>query len=144
MLSALVVVLTALPYVVAFLLALLVSLLAWASFVHPVAGIGVMVGTYVLTAMGAAAALKLGVFVTLADLSMSLIAFVALCRWLSGRRPRADPMVRAWVLLSIVWYALFAVGVVKYSTLAGVYFRDYFYLWAAITYLLTFELTQSD
>jgi len=144
MLSVLVVAMTALPYVIAFGLALLVCLMAWASFVNPVAGVALMIATYVLTAMGAAAALKLGLFITLADLSLTLIAMVAIIRWITGRRPRYDPLVRAWLLLTLVWYVLFALGVAKYSTLAGVYFRDYFYLWASVTYLLTFELSQQQ
>lgn len=145
MLDVLIAAIIALPYVVAFLLALLVCFLAWATFVSPVAGVALIVATYVLTAMGAAAALQVGLFITLADLSLALIAFVALARWVSGRRPDgSDVMVRAWLVLSVVWFGLFSLGSALYKTLAGVYFRDYFYLWACVSYLLTFRLSASQ
>lgn len=129
-----------LPFVATFVLALLLVLAVFGTYRTPIFGTVMIVGVFVLTTIFGAAAVRLGINLTLPDVVLTLVAVTTLLRMLSGHMDLRDRIVQAWFALGIVWFGLFFVGVARYGATAGVGFRNSFYLWITVAYLLSFRL----
>lgn len=128
------------PFVMAMVIALGFCLFCLGAYNSPVVGVwgGVMV--YLLMQVFPGAALNLGLNLSLFDFYFVSLAFVAMLRMLFGQLDSRDRIVRCWLLIAAVWGALFAVGLAKYKTAAGVEFRSTFYAAVCVIYLLGHRL----
>lgn len=133
--------LVAVPFVAAIVLALGLCVLVIGLAGSPVVGVWLAIASHFLGATGIHTALNLGISIYPDDLCFITIGAVTLGRIANGKLARDDRICRAWMLLGMVWFAIFAVGVVHYKSFAGVQFRDSYYLWVAASYLMTFRLT---
>lgn len=130
----------ALPFVIAFVVAMAFIFFCVGAYNSPVVAVWVGAVVYVMTHLGANAALRLGLNLSLADFYFGLLGGVVGLRVLSGHLPIQDKLVRLWLLIAVVWMGLFLVGLVKFKTAAGVEFRSSFYLLASVLYLMSFRL----
>lgn len=127
------------PFVIAVLLPLLMFYGAWSFYHRPAAGVGAVVWIFVIEAIIVVQPrLPLGVQLFLPDLLFLLIGAAGMLRLFGLRLYRHHYL---WLLFGVVLLASFALGVLKHGTAAGVEFRLFFYFWAGIWYLMTFELT---
>lgn len=129
------------PFVVAVLLALGVGLFCVMSYDRVAVGVGGAVAVYVLMQIFPNLGIHLGLYLSLFDLYFLPLALVVGVRILGGHLELRDNITRVWVLLVVVWGALFAVGLVQYKTAAGVEFRSTFYTAVCVLYLLSQRLT---
>lgn len=139
MLSALALLLAAVPFVVALLLGLGLPLLAIGLYRHFAAGLWFMVLILGVDAVFfSSVRLYLGINVYMADLGYGLLALVAGLRWLLAREvPRRHG---AWLLLVALFALGLALGLVANGTRAGVQARDLFYSLVAASYFMSFEI----
>lgn len=130
---------TAIPFVIAVLLPLFLFYGAWAFYHRPTAGVSSVIWVFVLeTLIVIQPRLPLGVQLFLPDLLFLLIGAAGMLRILTTRLHRHH---YAWLVFGGVLFLSFALGAVRYGTQAGVEFRTFFYFWAGIWYLMTFQLT---
>jgi len=134
----------ALPFISVFFLALLLVFTVFGAYRTPVFGTVMIVGVFVLTTVFGAFAVRLGINLTLPDIVLTLVAVSTVLRMLSGHIDLRDRIVQAWLALGIVWFGLFFVGMVRYGATAGVGFRNSFYLWITVAYLLSFRFKQEQ
>lgn len=131
--------LTAIPFVIAVLLPLFLFYGAWAFYHRPTAGVSSVIWVFVIeTLIIIQPSLPLGVQLFLPDLLFLLIGVAGLLRIFSVRLQRQH---YAWLIFGAVLLLSFALGVLQHGTVAGVEFRTFFYFWAGIWYLMTFQLT---
>lgn len=130
----------ALPFVIAFVLAMAFIFFCVGAYNNPVVAVWVGAVVYVMTHLGANAALRLGLNLSLADFYFGLLGGVVGLRILNGHLPFHDKVIRLWLLMAAVWFLMFGIGLVKFKTLAGVEFRSTFYILASVLYLMTFRI----
>lgn len=131
--------LISMPFVIALLLALFLFYGAWAFYHRPTAGISSVIWVFVLeTLIIIQPRLPLGVQLFLPDLLFLLIGVAGLLRIFTVRLQRQHYI---WLIFGGVLMLSFVLGVLQYGTAAGVEFRAFFYFWAGIWYLMTFQLT---
>lgn len=127
------------PFVIAVLLPLFLFYGAWSFYYRPVAGVGAVIWVFVFeTIIVIQPSLPLGVQLFLPDLLFLLIGGAGFLRLFGLRLQRHH---YAWLLFGAVLLLSFALGVLKNGTVAGVEFRTFFYFWAGVWYLMTFQLT---
>lgn len=131
----------ALPFVMAVLLAFAFCFFCVGSYNSPVVAVWVGAVVYVLTQVGANAALPLGLNLSLPDFYFLLLGLVLAIRMLQGELPLRDTVVRLWLLMTAVWGLLFIIGLLRYKTAAGVEFRPTFYALVSVLYLMSFRMT---
>ena len=132
--------LSALPYVIAALLGLLLPVLALQCYSRPAAGIGLVLLIFSAEALYMhLGGLQLGLSIYYTDFVLVFIAGVAILRHLLASD--APPMPRAWVVYGLVFLFSLATGLVSHGSAAGVQARGYFYSIAAATYVISFPLT---
>lgn len=132
----------ALPFVIVFLAALVLCTLAVLFMNSAMLAMGVMVAIYLLEASSMAPlALHLGLWVYLPDLFVALLSPAFFYRLVLLKKFNAIP--RAWWALGAVWMGLFAWGLVRHGTGAGVDFRPFFYIWLGAAYLATFDYNEA-
>jgi hypothetical protein len=135
--------LATLPYLAVFLFALLLVFSVFVAHRSPAFGVGVMSFGYLMSTMFSGAGFSFGITLYVPDILIAgIIAPVVLMRLLAGHFIRRDAIVRAWLVLGVVWFGMFFVGVPMFKTLAGVAFRVPFYAWTAVAYLLSFRLDE--
>ena len=131
--------LQALPFVVAFLAAVLLIVV----FIGAYRGFGFGLGLIALTcwldaATQSAPVLQLGVRLYVADLPFLALAVVTGLRWLLARDvPWRHP---GWVLFVLVFFANLAWGLATQGTSAGVQARGDFYAIVAASYAMSFPV----
>ena len=137
--DALVYLVTALPFLMAIVLALALSLFLLAAYYRFAFGFAVLCIVFWLDAASLSQpVLRLGAHLYVPDLPMVLLGFVALLRWLwRDDLPRRHA---AWVLLALVFFAGLGTGLVRHGTTAGVQARPDFYAIAAATYTMSFPI----
>jgi hypothetical protein len=84
-------------------------------------------------------ALPLGIAVTPFDLAFGVLALALLGR--IGQVPWQDRLVRLWAATCLVWFGLFALGMMLHKTKSGVEYRHYFYLSVGVAYVMSFRIT---
>ena len=127
------------PFVIAVLLPLFLFYGAWAFYHRPTAGVSSVFWIFVIeTLIVIQPRLPLGVQLFLPDLLFLLIGVAGMLRIFKVRLQRQH---YAWLIFGAVLMVSFALGVLKHGTQAGVEFRTFFYFWAGIWYLMTFQLT---
>ncbi len=130
---------TSIPFVIAVLLPLFLFYGAWAFYHRPTAGVSSVIWVFVAeTLIVIQPRLPLGVQLFLPDLLFLLIGMAGVLRIFSVRLQRHHYV---WLLFGAVLMLSFALGVLQHGTQAGVEFRTFFYFWAGIWYLMTFQLT---
>ena len=130
---------TALPFLMAIVLALAMSLFLLAAYYRFAFGFAVLCIVFWLDAASLSQpVLRLGIQLYVPDLPMVLLGFVALLRWLlRDDLPRRHA---AWVLLALVFFAGLGIGLVRHGTAAGVQARPDYYAIAAATYAMSFPI----
>lgn len=127
------------PFVIAVLLALLLFYGAWAFYHRPTAGVSSVIWVFVIeTLIMIQPRLPLGVQLFLPDLLFLMLGVAGLLRIFTVRLQRQHYV---WLIFGGVLFLSFALGVLQYGTTAGVESRTFFYFWAGIWYLMTFQLT---
>jgi O-antigen ligase len=127
------------PFVIAVLLPLFLFYGAWAFYHRPTAGVSSVIWVFVIeTLIMIQPRLPLGVQLFLPDLLFLLIGVAGLLRIFSVHLQRHHYV---WLLFGAVLMLSFVLGVLQYGTQAGVEFRTFFYFWAGIWYLMSFQLT---
>lgn len=134
---------TALPFVMAFAMALGLVLLVVGMFASPIVGAAALLLLFLVeTASVYLYALKLGITVYPQDLLFVPMALVALLRL-----QRADTVARLpvslWVLVGVMSVS-FIWGLLKNGTSAGVEFRNDFYFMVGIFYFASFNWTREQ
>ncbi|MFA5240828.1 MAG: O-antigen ligase family protein [Sulfuricella sp.] len=132
------------PFVMAVVLALAICFFVVGSYGSPVFPVWVGMVVYVMSQLGANAALRLGLSLSLVDLYFLLLGLVVAIRLLAGHLPAQDRVARLWMLMAAVWGLLFVVGLVQFKTSAGVEFRSTFYMLASVFYLMSFRITAAQ
>jgi len=133
---------TVLPFVVAFLVAFLLCTLAVLFINSAPIAMGTMTVIFLIeTSLLAPFALNFGIWVYLPDLLMALL-LPAICFRLILLK-KFDAIPRVWLGIGLLWMGLFAWGVIKYGTIAGVDFRSFFYIWLGAAYLATFDYDEA-
>lgn len=128
---------TSIPFVIAVLLPLFLFYGAWAFYHRPTAGVSSVIWMFVIeTLIMIQPRLPLGVQLFLPDLLFLLIGVAGLLRIFCVRLQRHH---YAWLIFGAVLFLSFGLGVLQYGTQAGVEFRTFFYFWAGIWYLMTFQ-----
>lgn len=130
----------ALPFVIAFVAAMTFIFFCVGAYNSPVIAAWVGATVYVMTHLGANAALRLGLNLSLADFYFGLLGGVMGLRILAGHLPPRDKIKHLWLFMALVWGVMFLIGLVKFKTLAGVEFRTTFYILTSVIYLMTFRL----
>lgn len=130
---------TSIPFVIAVLLPLLLFYGAWSFYYRATAGISSVIWVFVIeTLIMIQPRLPLGVQLFLPDLLFLLIGAAGLLRIFSVRLQLHHYV---WLTFGAVLFLSFGLGVLQFKTQAGVEFRTFFYFWAGIWYLMTFQLT---
>lgn len=130
----------ALPFVIAFVMAMAFIFFCVGAYNSPVFAVWVGVVVYLMSHLGANSALRLGLNLSLVDFYFLLLGGVVVMRLLAGHLPAQDRMVRLWLLMAVVWMLLFLVGLVKFKTAAGVEFRSTFFMLVSMLYLMSFRI----
>ena len=113
------------------------------TIVRPILGLYLVVTVFVVeTALVRVPPLPIGINVYPHDLVFVLLATCAVGRFLWQRDRYV--ILSAWMVLGVVWSALFVIGLVKFKTVAGVEFRPFFYFWAAVAYFASFTFTEAE
>ena len=134
---------TALPFVIALLMAVGLVLLTAGMYFSPVVGAISMLLLFLLeTSLVFLLAFKLGITVFPQDLLFIPMAMVALLRLLrpGGLRRVLWPM---WVLTGVMALS-FLIGLAKHGTVSGVEFRSDFYFMVGLFYFSSFEWTSGQ
>jgi hypothetical protein len=134
---------TAMPYVIAVLLGLVLPSLLLATYNHFVFGLGLVCVTLVLETLNMSQPfLRIGLTLFVPDLPMVLIGIAAVLRWLL----RGDVLSRhpAWVLMALVFFIGLGLGLAQHGTAAGVQARGDYYAIAAGSYAMSFPVTTRD
>ena len=127
------------PFVLAIVLPLFIAWGAARAATGIGTGLGVILVLYVYEVLVIAPpALHLGINFYPADLVFAALVALVFGRLFSQARQIAGGLSAAWLLFGLLSMALFAVGVSRRGTAAGVEFRQIFYLWVAASYVLTF------
>lgn len=140
MLTAMGWMITALPFVVALLLGLLLPMFGALLYRRGDAGLVFMA----LMVAGDAVffgqmRINLGINVYLADLGFVLLGAVAALRWALARDMPRVPVVRlAWLVWAGLFVLALALGLLDHGTTAGVHAREYFYSLVAASYFMSF------
>lgn len=135
--------LTTVPYVLAIVFAIVLFLVLAAMYWNPLVAAGVVLLVTVWeTAVPAMPVLHLGISISPFDLAFACIGGVALIRFVSV--PRGS-YVLSWplVVVVVVLFVSFAVGLSRFGARAGVEFRNDFYFWSLCAYLMTFRASES-
>lgn len=130
----------ALPYVIAFVMAMAFIFFCVGAYNSPVVAMWVGVVVYLMSHLGANSTLRLGLNLSLVDFYFLLLGGVVAIRLLAGHLPVQDRVVRLWLLMTAVWGLLFVVGLVKFKTAAGVEFRSTFFMLVSVLYLMSFRI----
>lgn len=109
----------ALPFVIAFVLALAFIFFCFGAYNSPIVAVWVGVTVYVMTNLGANTALNLGLNLSVADFYFGLLGGVMILRILAGHLPPGDGIRYLWLLMALVWGALFIIGLAKFKKTAG-------------------------
>lgn len=134
---------TALPFVIALLMAVGLVLLTAGMYFSPVVGaISILLLFLLETSLVFLLAFRLGITVFPQDLLFIPMAMVALLRLLrpGGLSRLPWPM---WVLTGVMALS-FVVGLAKHGTVSGVEFRSDFYFMVGLFYFSTFEWTSQQ
>lgn len=127
------------PFIVMFGLGLLLPALIVLGYSNYLAGLVIIVATYVLDAFfmgGAGLRLGLNLFVT--DIGLIIVGVVAILRFLFAKDfPLRQ---RYWVVFSLLVAGSILVGLVIHGTAAGVQARPYYYFVAAGLYGMSFPV----
>lgn len=138
--TALMLIVAALPYLVAILLGLAIPLMAVLAFRSIGVGLALVIGVYALdSSILGSPGLNLGIHLYLPDLPLVLIALVAVARWLILREARQVGWAFG-VLAAVVSINLLH-GLVSLGTTAGVAVRPSFYALVSMLYVATFPFT---
>jgi len=130
---------TALPFLMAMGLGLLLPYLAWLFYQRFEAGLWAVALIFFLDVLFRdLLGLRLGIVVYPQDFVFVLIAMAALARMLLRAHP--VPGRGLWLAFGAVLFISFAEGLVRNGTGAGVEFRIYFYLWAGTLYGMCFPM----
>lgn len=130
----------ALPFVIAFVVAMAFIFFCVGAYNSPVFAVWVGVVVYLMSQLGANAALRLGLNLSFVDFYSMLLGGVLALRLLAGHLPADDRVVRLWLLMAVVWVLLFLVGLMKFKTAAGLEFRSTFYMLVSVLYLMSFRI----
>ena len=139
MLSALFSVVSAMPYVAALALGILVPALAVLSYSHFGAGLAVVAGMFAVEALWmTVGGFQLGIKIYYTDFALVFVGLIALLRLLTARdTPRWH---WGWGLYTAAFLVSLGTGIVAYGSGAGVQARDYFYSVAAGSYAMSFAI----
>lgn len=110
----------------------------------PVAGVVFVAVVNIIDVFVGSGAVDLGFNVTPDDLCFIILGCVTFVRIVIGNWNFTDAIYRYWLVLGFVWILMFGIGLVQYKSIAGVQFRDFFYLWTAVSYVMTFRLSSSQ
>lgn len=133
---------TAIPFVVAFVLPLVLFYGVWSFYQRPTLAIRWVIWVFLIEAIIIVQPrLPFGVNLFIPDLLFLLIGAAGLLRLFvtEFRWPHY-----LWLIFGAVLALSFAFGVLKFGSKAGVEFRPYFYFWAGVWYLMTFRLSAAD
>ncbi len=139
MLSTLFNVLSAMPYVAALVLGILVPALGVLSYSRFGAGVAVVAGMYAFEALWmTVGGFQLGIKFYYTDLALVFVGMIALLRLLTARdTPRWH---WAWGLYTLAFLVSLGSGIISYGSGAGVQAREYFYSIAAGSYAMSFAI----
>lgn len=134
----------ALPFVIAFVMAMAFIFFCVGAYNSPVFAVWVGVVIYLMSHLGANSALRIGLNLSPIDFYSLLLGGVLTIRLLAGHLPAQDRVVRLWLLMAVVWVLLFLVGLVKFKTAAGLEFRSTFYMLVSVLYLMSFRIKEEQ
>lgn len=130
---------TAMPFLVAFLLAIGMLVLALRLYPSFGVGLGLMATTFVLDVMTQSTPiLQLGVTLYIADVPMLLVGVMAATRWVM--HPSLFRQHWPWLIFALVFLVNLSWGLATQGTSAGVQARNDFYALAAASYVLSFPI----
>ena len=127
---------------IAIILPLCIIYFGWRSFIDPVMGVKLALTLFIVNTFIPLPHLPLGVTIYFPDLLYLLLIFVGLFRLFSKLQFRLIHWL--WLYMGIVFLSLFAVGLLRFKTIAGIEFRLVFPFWAGGLYLMTFQLSQEQ
>lgn len=133
---------TAIYFVGAFVLPLVLFYGVWSFYQRPTQAIRWLIWVFLIEAIIIVQpSLPLGVNLFIPDLLFLLIGAAGLLRLFvtSLRWPHY-----LWLIFGAMLALSFALGVLKFGSKSGVELRPYFYFWAGIWYLMTFRLSSAD
>jgi hypothetical protein len=139
MLSALFSIFSAMPYVVAVVLGILIPALGVLSYSHFGAGLGVVAAMFAFEALWmTVGGFQLGIRIYYTDFALLFVGVIALLRWMTSRdTPRWH---WAWTVYTLAFVVSLATGIVTFGSGAGVQARSYFYSVAAGSYAMSFAM----
>jgi uncharacterized membrane protein len=133
---------SAMPFVFAFLAALTLCALAVLFANSASVAMGTLVAVFLLeSASMSPLAIKLGLWIYPPDLLIILLLPAIFYRLVLLKKFSAIP--RAWWVLGMVWLGLFIWGLAQFGTSAGVDCRPFLYIWLGAAYLSTFEYDEA-
>ncbi len=134
---------TAMPYVLALLLGVLIPALGVLCFTSFSAGLVLTTCMFAVEAMWIeVGGLQFGIKLYYTDFVLVLVATVAVLRFLTVRNiPRWH---WAWGLYLLAFAVSLGSGLLTYGSVAGVQARGYFYCFAAGSYAMSFKLGRAD
>ncbi|MBS0446510.1 MAG: O-antigen ligase family protein [Proteobacteria bacterium] len=138
--DALAYVFAAIPFLVSFLMAVLLIGLFWGLVGSPVWGAGAVLAFAVIEAAFVfIPPIHLGFNIFPGDVVSIAIGIALVLR--AGHYPWGSSIGRLWLVFGAFMFASFAVGAASYGAAAGSDFRVYFfYSWVTVAYFMTFEL----
>jgi O-Antigen ligase len=117
--------------------ALLSLLVFWLMCTNLVVGVASVLLLLVCeTVYVAMPAIRLGILVYPQDFIFAMLAVVAALRFSTVRSLREIP--RLWLVLVLLLFVNFGVGLARYGSMAGVEFRPYFYTLTGALYVMSF------
>lgn len=129
----------AIPFVFAILLPLIFYFCLIRFYQNPIIGVGSVIWIFVIeTAIVIQPSLPLGIQLFIPDILFALIGAAGLFRAFEIQMQKQH---YAWLVFGLVLLSSFLLGILKHGTTAGVEFRNFFYFWSGIWYLMTFQLT---
>lgn len=142
MLTALYVLLTAMPFVIAIGLGLALPLLGLLLYRRFEAGVALVCLIFIVdAAFFGATRLMLGINIYGNDLAYALLAAVAATRWLLARDMPSRPAL--WLVFVAVVAAAVVIGLVEHGRRAGVQAREIFYALACASYAMSFVIDEA-
>jgi len=140
-LSTLFSILSAMPYVAALALGVLIPALGVLSYSHFGAGLAAVAAMFAGEALWmAVGGFQLGIKIYYTDFALVFVGFIALLRCMTARdTPRWH---WAWGLYTLAFLVSLVTGVVAFGSGAGVQARGYFYSVAAGSYALSFPIDE--
>jgi O-Antigen ligase len=142
-LSTLFAVMSAMPYVLALLMGVLIPALGVLCYSSFSAGLVLITGMFAIEALWMeVGGLQLGIKLYYTDFALVLVAVVALLRFFSARdTPRWH---WAWGLYLLAFTVSLGTGLLNYGSVAGVQARSYFYCFAAGSYAMSFKIERLE